>query len=111
MMPLRVIRYDGAEYRSQYDSKEPKDLVVTFVLYFGTNPRWEDEMSLRDCLEISGELEEYVNDYVLNPQTIDHVKETLELLSVMGDDCRFDLSMHIMKEKTRAWKEKIYGSK
>ena len=24
LMPLRIIGYDGAEYRSQYDSKEPK---------------------------------------------------------------------------------------
>ena len=138
MMPLRVIRYDGAEYRSQYDSKEPKDLVVAFVLYFGTNPRWEDEISLRDCLEIPEELEEYVNDYkvkvfsvaylpkekveqftsdfrivadyfvqqrltndyVPNPQTIDHVKETLELLSVMGDDRRFIDAYNERKDKS-----------
>lgn len=43
------------------------------------------------------------NDYVPNPQTIDHVKETLELLSVMGDD--LDLLMRIMKIKKRARKE------
>ena len=29
------------------------------------------------------------NEYVPNPQTINHVKETLDLLSVMGDDHRF----------------------
>ena len=63
LMPLRIIGYDGAEYRSQYDSKEPKYPVVTFVLYFGTNPKWNDEISLRDCLEIPEELKEYVNDY------------------------------------------------
>ena len=137
-MPLRIIGYDGAEYRSQYDSKEPKYPVVTFVLYFGTNPKWNDEISLRDCLEIPEELKEYVNDYkvkifsvaylpkekveqftsdfrivadyfvqqrltndyVPNPQTIDHVKETLELLSVMGDDHRFIEAYNENKEKS-----------
>ena len=138
LMPLRIIGYDGAEYRSQYDSKEPKYTVVTFVLYFGTNPKWNDEISLRDCLEIPEELKEYVNDYkvkifsvaylpkekveqftsdfrivadyfvqqrltndyVPNPQTIDHVKETLELLSVMGDDHRFIDAYNENKEKS-----------
>ena len=135
---MRIIGYDGAEYRSQYDSKEPKYPVVTFVLYFGTNPKWNDEISLRDCLEIPEELKEYVNDYkvkifsvaylpkekveqftsdfrivadyfvqqrltndyVPNPQTIDHVKETLELLSVMGDDHRFIDAYNENKEKS-----------
>ena len=127
LMPLRIIGYDGAEYRSQYDTKAPKYPVVTFVLYFGTASKWADEISLRDCLEVPEELDEYVNDYkikvfsiaylpkekveqftsdfrivadyfvqqrltneyVPNPQTINHVKETLDLLSVMGDDHRF----------------------
>lgn len=127
LMPLRMIGYDGVEYRAQYDSKEPKYPVVSFILYFGTDPKWADEISLRDCLKIPEELNEYVNDYkvkvfsiaylsqekveqftsdfrivadyfvqqrttknyVPNPRAIDHVKETLELLSVMGDDYRF----------------------
>ena len=35
-----------------------------------------------------------------NPQTIDHVKETLELLSVMGDDHRFIDAYNENKEKS-----------
>ncbi len=127
LMPLRMIGYDGAEYRTQYASEAPKYPVVSFVLYFGTKPRWKDEIFLKDCLDIPEELEDYVNDYrvkvfsiaylpkekveqftsdfrivadyfvqqrmtesyVPGVQELKHVKETLELLSVMGHDSRF----------------------
>ena len=72
-MPLRIIGYDGAEYRSQYGSKNPKYPVVTFVLYFGTDPKWQDEISLKDCLEIPEELKEYVNDYKTHLKHIKHI--------------------------------------
>ena len=125
-MPLRVISYDGAEYRMQYDSVEAKYPVFTFILYFG-DKKWKDEISLKDCLNIPEELKDLVNDYkvkvfsishlssetvekftsdfkivadyfvqqrttkeyVPSPQIIAHVRETLELLSVMGGDERF----------------------
>ena len=128
LMPLRVIGYDGAEYRSQYGSAGNKYPVVTFVLYFGTEKEWEKEITLKQCLDIPPELEQYVNDYkvnvfsvaylspekvrqfksdfrivadyfvqkqltqdyIPNPQTIEHVQETLQLLSIMGNDERFE---------------------
>ncbi len=127
-MPLRVIGYDGAEYRGQYGPGKDKYPVVTFVLYFGLDKEWEKELSLKQCFDIPSELEAYVNDYkvnvfsiaflpkekvnqfksdfkivadyfvqkhtthdyVPNPQTIIHVQETLQLLSVMGNDHRFE---------------------
>ena len=127
-MPLRVIGYDGAEYRAQYDLKGSKYPVITFILYFGSERKWAGEISLKQCLNIPAELEKYVNDYkvqvfpiaflsaekvqqfksdfrivadyfvqmqsthdyVPSEQTIDHVQATLQLLSVMGNDERFE---------------------
>ena len=121
-MPLRVMGYDGAEYRSQYDSKGAKYPVVTFVLYFGTDEKWADEIHLKDCLDIPSELKAFVSDYTArvfsvaylpqetvdkftsdfgvvaeyfvqkrtqpnyksSPRKLKHVRETLELLAVMG---------------------------
>lgn len=135
-IPLRVIGYDGAEYRTQYDLNGYKYPVITFILYFGTEQKWSEEISLKNCLEIPAELEEYVNDYrvrvfpiaflspekvkqfksdfrivadyfvqmrsthnyVPNEQTITHVQETLQLLSVMGNDERFEEAYNEGKE-------------
>ena len=123
-MPIRVMGYDGAEYRSQYDSKGAKYPVVTFILYFGTDEKWADEIHLKDCLDIPEVLKDYVSDYTVrvfsvaylpqetvdkftsdfgvvaeyfvqkrtqpdykpSPRKLKHVRETLELLSVMGGE-------------------------
>lgn len=63
-MPLRIIGYDGASYRSQLLSKRKKPMpVITLVLYFGTEEEWNQPTSLKDVLEIPEGLEAYVNDY------------------------------------------------
>ena len=73
-MPLRVISYDGAGYRSQLladsDNKDDKGRklrypVVTLVLYFGED-HWNKHRSLLDCLAVPEELRPYVNDYKIN---------------------------------------------
>lgn len=130
-MPLRVIGYDGAEYRSQLlpDNKgKSRYPVVTLVLYFGYKKRWDKPLSLKQCLEIPKEFAEFVNDYKINlfeiayltrqqvalfksdfrivadyfvqmresgdyipnPQQIRHVQETMQLLSAMTRDDRFE---------------------
>ena len=62
-MPLRVIGYDGASYRSQLLSGEKRRYpVVTLVLYYGLTP-WKGPKTLYECIEVSEELKEYVNDY------------------------------------------------
>lgn len=41
-MPFRIVGYDGAAYRSQLAMNSKKVVpVVTLVLYFGTQRRWE----------------------------------------------------------------------
>ena len=68
-MPLRAMGYDGAEYRSQLLRDNPAGKrypVVTLVLYFGHNRRWDKPVRLKERLEIPPELDGYVNDYRIN---------------------------------------------
>lgn len=55
-MPLRVIAYDGMEYRAQLLGKESvrdnRYPVITIVLYFGHRTPWTDSISLKDRLNI-----------------------------------------------------------
>ena len=131
-MPLRIMGYDGAEYRSQLtDSETSRYPVVTLVLYFGCKKHWDKPLSLKERLSIPPEFEPFVSDYKVNlfeiayltheqvelfqsdfrivadyfvqkrekgehgeytpdPRQIRHVQETLQLLSVMTRDHRFE---------------------
>ena len=73
-MPLRIISYDGAGYRSQLladsDNKDEgghrlRYPVVTLVLYFGEE-RWNRNRRLLDRLTVPEELRPYVSDYRIN---------------------------------------------
>lgn len=75
LMPLRVIGYDGANYRNQLleiksrnktDANQEAIPVVTLVLYFGTDKRWTTPQNIKGLLNIPKGLEEYVNDYKIN---------------------------------------------
>ncbi len=67
-MPLRVIGYDGAAYRSQLNQKGKKRYypVISLVLYFGTKRHWKKNRSLRDAVIVPDELDNYVSDYKIN---------------------------------------------
>lgn len=66
-MPLRVIAYDGASYRSELIGEKAvqKYPVVTMVLYYGTK-RWNKPVNLTDCFITPNELKSYVNEYTIN---------------------------------------------
>ena len=68
-MPLRMIGYDGAAYRSQIlkeHENEEKYPVISIVLYFGME-HWDKPRSLRECFKnIPKELSQYVNDYKIH---------------------------------------------
>lgn len=51
-MPLRVLSYDGASYRSQLLDKKklPRYPVITIILYYG-DLEWKNA-KLSDCLDI-----------------------------------------------------------
>ena len=69
LMPMRVIGYDGAEYKKQvleenrYKKKYP---VITLVLYMGYDRNWKYSNSLLDLLEVDEKLKPYVSDYKIN---------------------------------------------
>lgn len=69
MMPIRVFGYEGADYRSQLLKKKQDNVpmpVVTLVLYFGTDRKWDEKRTLKEILSIPEELEPYVNDIRVN---------------------------------------------
>lgn len=66
-MPLRVISYDGAAYRNELNADDGELYpVITLVLYFGYEKRWETPRSLRDCFDVPEELAKYFSDYRIN---------------------------------------------
>ena len=74
-MPLRILAYDGASYRSQMlNSSGRRYPVVTLVLYFGDKP-WAGPKSLHECLEIPEEIKEYVNDYQIRVVNIPYLTD------------------------------------
>lgn len=62
-MPFRIIGYDGAAYRAQLLHKRKIAPVITIVLYFGTDRRWNAPRSIKELVHIPKGLEDYVNDY------------------------------------------------
>jgi len=65
-MPMRVIGYDGAEYRAQLNRGAERYPVVTLVLYFGTERHWDKARSLYEALDIPEDFKPYVQDYRIN---------------------------------------------
>ena len=69
LMPMRVIGYDGAEYKKQVleeNRNKKKYPVITLVLYMGYDRNWKYSNSLLDLLEVDDNLRPYVNDYKIN---------------------------------------------
>ena len=69
LMPLRVFGYDGTEYVKQAKRENSKEVlypVITLVLYFGYNSRWNQPKSLFELLDIDKRIKPYVNDFKMN---------------------------------------------
>ena len=75
-MPLRVIGYDGASYRSQLLDKDSSRRypVITIVLYYGKEP-WSAPRSLKERLDVPACLAKYVSDYHINVFDISHMSD------------------------------------
>lgn len=64
LMPFRVIGYDGSSYRAQLlEKKEEVVPVVTLVLYFGTETKWNQPTNIKALMDIPEWLDPYVSDY------------------------------------------------
>lgn len=65
-MPLRVFAYDGAEYRAQLSSGGERYPVITLVLYFGYEKRWNQPVTLYEAARVGERLRPFVPDMKLN---------------------------------------------
>ena len=124
-MPMRVMGYDYSEYKKQYRglakkyTKQYKGLseeeylskmrrtdklhpVITIVIYYGEK-EWDGAKSLHEMLDISEELEPYVNDYKMH---LIEVRNNNLLLSHPDNRALFQLCSIILDEKkTNAQKQ------
>ena len=64
-MALRVLGYEGADYRGQLSAGQGLYPVVTLVLYFGDSP-WTAPRTLFERVSVAEGLKPFVNDYRVN---------------------------------------------
>lgn len=60
-MPVRIIGYEGADYRSQLGTPQIAP-VVSIILYFGTKHHWNSPKTLQSLMKIPKQLKKFVND-------------------------------------------------
>ncbi len=99
-MPMRVLGYDGASYRSQLLKKNPKPCpVLTLVLYFGTDERWKKKTNLKSLFTIPKDMDEYINDYKINVFEIAWMSD--EELNRFNSDFKIIANFLINKRKDK----------
>lgn len=99
-MPLRIIAYDGTNYRSQLLNEKAKHFYpcISVVLYFGMK-RWDTAKSLKELLDIPEELELYVNDYRIHVIEVAYLTD--EQVRMFQSDFRIVAEFFIQKRKTK----------
>lgn len=98
-MPLRVISYDGAGYKSQLLSDATDRYpVVTLILYFGMK-RWKAPHSLYECIRIPDELRPYVNDYKIHVFEIAYLSD--EQVKMFKSDFRIIADYFVQMRKNK----------
>ena len=97
-MPLRVIAYDGMEYRAQLLKKtvdEPDDYVNDYkfnlyqIAYLSDEQIQQFKSDFRVVAEFFSQKRKQL-DYTPSNQQLQHAKEVLQLFSIMTDDARFE---------------------
>ena len=116
-MPLRLMGYDGAAYRSQLNGIKPEDElwtkenqeklplypVITLVLHFDYKRRWTAPKTLKECFRnIPPELEPYINDYKMNLFEVAWLPD--ETVSMFQSDFRFVADYYRQMRKTGKWR-------
>ena len=92
---FRLYGYDGAAYKSQYDSKI-KYPVITLVLYFGRK-RWDKNIFIKECLNIPEKLKRFVNDYKVN--LVEIAWQSDETFAQYKSDFKFIADYYIQMRK------------
>ncbi len=104
-MVLRVLGYDGAEYRSQCLKENLGNrpyAVVTIVLYFGYEQRWTEAKSLYEAVSVSEELKPFVTDAKLNVFEVAWLED--EQVAKFKSDFRIVADYFVQKRKTGTYK-------
>ena len=98
-MVLRIMEYDGAEYRAQLlkDGQEERYPVVTLVLYFRFDRRWTYLSELRKRLQIPDGFKKYVSDYQINLFEIAYLTD--EQLDMFESDFRIVADYFVQMRK------------
>lgn len=120
--PLRTIGYDGVEYRKQLLAdfekvieeetgkvktikvRKPRFPVVTLWLYFGYKQRWNESLTLHECMKIPEDLKPYVNDYKINLFEIAYLTE--EQVSLFQSDFRVVADYFVQMRKNHQYQPK-----
>lgn len=99
-MPLRVLAYDGAEYRVQLlkeNRKNPRYPVVTLVLYFGHRKQWDAPVWLHEAVKIPEMFKPYVADIKINVFEIAYLTE--EQLGYFRSDFKVVADYFVQKQR------------
>ncbi len=98
-MPLRVMGYEGADYRGQLSRKGGAlHPVVTLVLYFGMR-RWIRPRSLFETISVPEELKAFANDYRVNVFEISFLTD--EQLGRFDSDFRIVADYFVQMRRNR----------
>ena len=104
-MVLRVLGYDGAEYRFQClkeNMQKPKYPVVTLVLYFGYRHRWNKAKTLYETVNVPEEFKPFVKDVEINLFEIAYLTD--EQVKLFKSDFRIVADYFVQKRKNGTYK-------
>ena len=103
-MTLRVIGYDGAAYRAQLsDEKQSRERypVITIVLYFGYDKKWDKPLHLLEKLTVPDGLDPYVSDYKVNLFQVAWLSD--EQVAMFRSDFKIVADYFVQKRKNNSY--------
>ena len=104
-MVLRVLGYDGAEYRAQCLKENLNNApypVITIVLYFGYEQRWTAAKSLYEAVSVPDELKPFVTDTKINVFEVAWLKD--QQVAKFKSDFRIVADYFVQKRKTGTYR-------
>ena len=110
VMPLRIVSYDAAVYKTMLTELEKKDgkekfplyPAITMVLHFDYEHHWTGPRSLKECFKkIPPKLKPYVSDYKINVFEIAWLSD--DTIAKFKSDFRFVADYYAQMRKTGKW--------
>ena len=109
-MPLRIVSYDAAVYKTMLTELEKKDgkekfplyPAITMVLHFDYEHHWTGPRSLKECFKkIPPKLKPFVSDYKINVFEIAWLSD--DTIAKFKSDFRFVADYYAQMRKTGKW--------